>query len=101
MGLDDETLDRLASLAGHRVGTEEPGVLDQLGAAQALQDRVDLADVDRPPEWPAIAVGPAGDRMKVVEQRVQRFRLQPRRVRTRPRPQLGDSAPGIRKGSMI
>src|SRR2546429_2743957 len=90
MRFDSEALNGLASLARHRVRPEEPGVLDELGAAQSLQARVDLADVDRPAEGPAIAIGTADDRMEVVKQGVQRFRLQPRRVRIRAGPELGD-----------
>src|SRR5438309_3946377 len=90
MGLDDEPLNGLARLARDRVGPEQPGVLDQLGAAQSLQDRVDLADVDRPAEGPASAIRTADDRMEVVKQGVERFRLQPRWVRVRSGPKLGD-----------
>src|SRR5260370_19724783 len=90
MGLDDEPLDRLAPLARDRVGAEQPGVLHQLGAAEALEHGIDFAHVDRPAEGPAIAVRTAADRMKVAEERLQRIRLQAGRARARTGAQFGD-----------
>src|SRR5260370_25665681 len=90
MGLDDEPLHGLAPLARDRVGAEQPGVLHQLGAAQALEHGIAFADVDRPAEGPASAVRTAAYRMKVAEQRLQRIHLQARWACARTWAQFGD-----------
>ena len=59
-----DALGGLAPLAGHGVGAEEPDVLDDVDAADLLQRRVDLADLERAAPRPAIAVGPAGERVE-------------------------------------
>jgi hypothetical protein len=77
MGFDNQPLHGLAALARHRVGAEEPGVLHELRAAQALEHGVDLSDMHRTAERPAVAIRAAGDGMEVMEQRLERVRLQP------------------------
>ena len=66
----------LAALAGDRVGAEEHDLVDELGAPQVLQHGVHLAGLHGPPERPAGAVGPAGQRGVVAVEREQRVALQ-------------------------
>ncbi len=60
-----------AALARDRIGGEQPGVLDDLDARQPLEHRVHLADVDRPAERPAVAVGATTGRVEVAVQRIE------------------------------
>ena len=84
VGLDVEAVGRLAPLAGHRVGAEQPDILDQLRAPQPLERRVDLAALDRPAERPAGAVLAALGGVEVAVQRLERLLLEPHRVDARP-----------------
>src|SRR5580693_5089932 len=77
---DLDPLQGLAALPGDRIRGVEPGRLDELGARQALQRRVDLAYVRRPPKRPALAVGAALDRVQVLVERERGVRLEPPRV---------------------
>jgi len=57
--LQVEALGHLATLPGDRVRTEQADILDELGPAQPLEHRVDLAHLDGPAERPARALGAA------------------------------------------
>src|SRR5579872_1971041 len=61
---DLDPLEGLAAFASNRIGGVEAGGLDQLDAVEALQGRVDLADVRRASEKPAFAVGTTCEREK-------------------------------------
>src|SRR6202035_617777 len=74
--LDHKPLDRLATLAGYRVGSKQARVLHQLGATQSLQHRIDLANMDRAAERPAGSVGTAADGMEIAVERVEGIALQ-------------------------
>ena len=73
--LDHQTLDRLTTLPGNRVSAKQAGVLDQLGATQSLQHRIDLADVHRAAKWPAAPVRAAADGVEIVVERVEGIAL--------------------------
>src|SRR6202035_5943787 len=74
--LDHQPLDRLATLSGDRVGSKQARILNQLGATQSLQHRVDLANMDRSAERPAGSVGTAADGMEIAVERVEGIALQ-------------------------
>src|SRR4029079_5517896 len=83
----------LAALAGDRVGAEEPGVLDELRPAEALEHGVDLADVDRSAERPARSLWSARDRVEVRVQRLERVVLEPAGVLAGTALELRDDLP--------
>src|SRR3984893_13147926 len=87
MGLEVETLKRAAALPLHRVCPEQAHILHQLDAAQRLEYRVELAEMDGTSEWPAPTVGSAADRVEVRVERLQRVLLQARGVGAGPRAQ--------------
>jgi hypothetical protein len=69
-----DTAGLVAASAGHRVGREEPHVLDQIDAPHLLQQAEDLTGLDRPAEWPAVLAWPSSrQRTKEFVDRTERF----------------------------
>ena len=75
LGSQLESLHRLPALAADGIGGEDPGVLHELGSGHALQDGIDLADVDWASERPPVAVGASGDGAEVLIKGFQRVGL--------------------------
>lgn len=58
VGCQIDAVGLVATSAGHRVGREEPYVLDQIDAPHLLQQAENLTGLDRPAEWPALLTWP-------------------------------------------